>query len=91
MIYTDSRYAAGTAYRAHDARTNTYEITVARRFPVQKTGFYHYTWVERDRIDLVADEFLGAPELWWIIMDFNPEVIDPFDIPVGTVIRVPNV
>jgi len=22
-------------------------------------------------------------------MDFNPEIIDPFDIPIGTVIRIP--
>lgn len=91
MIYNDSRYATGVAYRAHDARTNTYGISVRRNFPTQKTNFYHYTWVERDRIDYIAEEFLGAADFWWVIMDFNPEIIDPFDIPVGTVIRIPNV
>jgi hypothetical protein len=61
-----------------------------RSFPVQKSKFYHYTWVEKDRIDILAEEFLGSPDLWWVIMDFNPELIDPFDIAVGTVLRIPS-
>lgn len=90
MIFTDSRYAQGKIFKAHDARTNTYSLTVLRRYPTQYANFRHYTWVERDRIDYVAEEFLGSSEYWWMIMDFNPEVIDPFDIPVGTVIRIPH-
>jgi prophage DNA circulation protein len=91
MIYTDSRYATGTIYKAHDSRKNVYSAAVARRFPIQSTKFYHYNWVENDRIDAIAHEFLGASEFWWTIMDFNPEINDPFDIPVGTTIRIPYV
>jgi hypothetical protein len=91
MIFTDSRYADGKAYRANDARTNTYEVSVMRRFPTQKSSYFNYTWVEKDRVDIIAQEFLGVTSFWWVIMDFNPEIIDPFDITVGTVIRIPNV
>jgi hypothetical protein len=90
MIFTDSRYATGRAFKAHDSRSNSYGVAVMRSFPVQKSKFYHYTWVEKDRIDILAEEFLGSPDLWWVIMDFNPELIDPFDIAVGTVLRIPS-
>jgi len=33
---------------------------------------------------------LGLPEYWWQIMDFNPEIINPFTITSGTYIRIPN-
>ena len=46
--------------------------------------------VEQDRIDQVAKKFLGYSHLWWKIMDFNPETINPLDIAPGTVIRIPN-
>ena len=90
MIYSDSRYATGKVIVANDPRNNTYPTAVYRTFPTAKSGFYYYTWVENDRIDLIANEFLGSPESWWKIMDFNPEIIDPFDIQVGTVVRIPN-
>jgi hypothetical protein len=91
MIYTDSRYANGAIFKAHDARTNVYYANVRRRFPLLSSKFFHYSWVENDRIDAVAYSLLGDPQFWWMIMDFNPEVIDPFNIPVGTVLRIPYV
>jgi len=90
MIFTDSRYANGTLFKAHDSRKNSYSLTVFRQYPYALSEFSHYTWVERDRLDIIAEEFLGSADLWWSIMDFNPEIIDPFSIPVGTVIRIPN-
>jgi hypothetical protein len=89
MIYSDSRYATGVVFTAQDSRNGMGRTTVYRTFPTERTNFYHYTWVENDRIDSVANELLGSPLFWWRIMDFNPEVIDPFDIPIGTVIRIP--
>jgi hypothetical protein len=90
MIYSDSRYADGTIFTANDSRTNLPRITVYRTFPTAQSKFYYYNWVENDRIDAVANDLLGSPLLWWKIMDYNPEVIDPFDIVVGTTIRIPR-
>lgn len=90
MIYSDSRYADGVIFKAIDARNGTPKTTVYRHFPSYSTQYFHYTWVEGDRIDAVAFDLLGNPDMWWKIMDMNPEVIDPFDIPIGTVIRVPR-
>lgn len=91
MIFSDSRYATGTVLKAQDARTGEYVVAVYRDWPVIKAAFYYYTWVEGDRIDHVAQLLLGSPSFWWRIMDVNPEYLDPFDIPIGTTIRIPSV
>lgn len=91
MIYTDSRYASGNIVKTYDAKRANYNITAFREFPSQSASFYYYTWVENDRIDQIANEFLGSSDMWWVLMDFNPEIINPSNIQVGTVIRIPNV
>lgn len=90
MIFADSRYASGYAYKANDSRNNQYQTTVVRNFPTKTLRFNVYVWKEGDRIDLIANEFLGDPSYWWRIMDINPEIINAFDIPIGTNIRIPN-
>ena len=61
-----------------------------RQFPTESRGFYYYTWSSSDRIDLVSLKLLGDAELWWRILDFNPEINDPVNIVGGTVLRIPN-
>jgi hypothetical protein len=90
MIYTDSRYADGTLVRALDARKNVYSLAVLRNTQPSSSEFYYYTWTVRDRMDLVAHRFLGNVDLWWKIMDFNPEIGNAFDITPGTVLRIPS-
>ena len=91
MIYTDSRYANGHLFKAYNSQKKDYDVTVFRTFPSQKASYFLYTWGESDRIDLVCKRFLGTGALWWKVMDYNPELLNPFDIPVGTVVRIPNV
>jgi hypothetical protein len=90
MIFTDSRYASGILAKSYDARNESYAVSVFRQFPTETSTFFFYTWTQRDRIDLVANELLGDPELWWVIMDYNPEIANPFDIPLGTILRIPG-
>lgn len=90
MIFTDSRYASGILAKSYDSRTESYGVTVFRQFPTETSAFFFYTWTQRDRIDLVANDLLGDPELWWVIMDYNPEISNPFGIPLGTVLRIPG-
>lgn len=90
MIYSDSRYASGTLVKTFDARKSNTSISLFRNFPNGTSGFFYYTWSERDRIDIIAERFLGNANLWWYIMDYNPELLNPQDIPVGSSIRIPN-
>jgi nucleoid-associated protein YgaU len=90
MIFVDSRYADGWVYVANDARTGSYQNTVRRTFPTKTNRFHTYTWLAGDRIDQVSYLFLGDPAVWWKIMDINPEIVNPFSITPGTVLRIPN-
>lgn len=90
MIFLDSRYADGRLYKAQDSRTGKYQVSVFRVFPTDATSYFIYEWVETDRIDNVANRFLGSPNLWWRILDFNPDIIDPITIEPGQQIRIPN-
>lgn len=91
MIYADSRYADGTLIKAQDARNGDYRLGVYRKFPTKITTYYQYVWVQGDRIDTVSDQLLGNPSFWWQIMDANPEIINPHNIAVGTLLRIPRV
>lgn len=43
-----------------------------------------------DRLDTLAETYLGDPSLWWQIADINPDVtIDWSVMPVGVTIRIP--
>lgn len=89
MIFTDSRYASGTLSKSINPTTNKYHLNVVRNFPSEGSRYYYYQWKEKDRADTVAFKTLGSSNYWWRIMDYNPEIIDPFNIPVGAVLRIP--
>jgi hypothetical protein len=91
MIFTDSRYAKGKLASLYRYSTSQSVPTVFRVFPSQTSDYFLYEWKETDRIDQVSKSFLGSTAKWWKIMDFNPEVLDPFTIPTGTLLRIPNV
>lgn len=44
-----------------------------------------------ERLDQLAADHLGDPELSWVIANANPEVFYPDDLPVGTVLRIPDI
>jgi len=91
-VFRSSRYYTGGAQQIRNKTTNLYNWTVYRQFPASTSIRYtEYTWAEGDRIDYLASVYLNSPTAWWQIMDVNPEIADPFNIPVGTVIRIPRV
>jgi hypothetical protein len=91
MIYADSRYADGYLQKSLDSRNGAYTVGVLRNFPTDSSQYYYYVWTERDRLDKLALERLGNVDLWWRILDYNPEVGNGLDIPVGTTLRIPSV
>lgn len=52
--------------------------------------YVDYVWKIGDRLDLVAQEFYGSSALWWVILEHNPEVDDPHNIPDGYTLRIPR-
>jgi nucleoid-associated protein YgaU len=90
MIYSDSRYANGNIFRAYKPSTNAYEAMVTRNFPTEEAEYFVHTFKHDDRIDLIAFQYYNNGSLWWRIMDYNPEISNPFVIVPGTKIRIPR-
>jgi len=57
--------------------------------PLSTDKYIITSW--EDRLDLLANDYYGDPNLWWIISRANPDVSrrDSFFIPTGVQIRIP--
>lgn len=45
--------------------------------------------LNENRLDFIAQEYLNNPYYWWILAEYN-NIVNPFDIPSGTEIIIPN-
>lgn len=56
---------------------------------VSSSDIYYVVTIETaDRLDIIANIYYSTPKYWWVIALAN-YIIDPFDIPVGTKLRIP--
>lgn len=73
-------YGIGTAvYVTPDGRQFPYTPRRILPRPTDLAQIDQYTVVDGDRIDVLANRFIGDPEHWWRIADANP-VIDQRDL-----------
>lgn len=90
MIERSSRYFDGPLYQAAHKYTGAYNIVVDRKVPkVISVKYFQYTWAYGDSLALISARYLRNPKFWWKIIEANPEILDPFSIEAGQVIRVP--
>lgn len=87
MIGPDSRYASCILYV--DGATE-FLGTRPRIDTSPRPDDVFHTVVEGDRIDLVAYNYLGSAQLWWVISDYNG-IACPLDPLVGMVLRIPSI
>ena len=52
--------------------------------------YFTVTKVEENRLDIVSQKYYGTPRYWWVIAIAN-YIIDPFDLAVGTNLRIPPI
>jgi nucleoid-associated protein YgaU len=89
-INADSRYTTATITTAVGPDGGTrQEMRVAQPRSRVITYTYHRV-VDGERVDTIAKDFYGKAELWWMIADSNPEVLDWLDLEPGTILRVPS-
>lgn len=66
-----------------------YSTTFYPRIPLAENDIYVLT-SDGDRLDLLADQFYGDPNLWWVISAANGELPqNSLNIPVGSQLRIP--
>jgi hypothetical protein len=90
VIYLDSRYSDGPLFYGYNSYKDEFALTVFRAWPNYQSKFYIHEVTEIDNVQNIAAVNLGNASLWWKIMDINPEIINPFEIPIGTQLRIPN-
>lgn len=77
--------------RIQDSNTgNIYHETVFQKI-IDKSNEDQYITVsiaEQDRLDIISNKYYNTPRFWWVIALAN-NIIDPFDIPQNTVLRIP--
>jgi hypothetical protein len=54
-------------------------------------NYTEHTYILGERLDTIAHLYYRRSDLWWIILDYNPEITDPQNIKPGTVLRIPRV
>jgi hypothetical protein len=60
-------------------------------FNVQQTSRDEYVKIDNtteNRLDIIALKYYNNPTMWWIIAAAN-NILDVFEVPVGTVLRIP--
>jgi nucleoid-associated protein YgaU len=91
MIFKGSRYSgievveiiAGTG-------TRTTRTLAIRAIPPAPSAL-EYTVVEGERLDTLAARFYSEATKYWLLLDANPEMLNPFELLVpGATIHVPK-
>jgi phage tail protein X len=89
-ITADSRYVTATVTTAVGPDGETRQ-EMRPAFPKSRLITYtYYRVIDGERVDTIAHDFYGRGDLWWMIADANPEILDWMALDPGTVIRVPN-
>lgn len=86
-IYQGSRYSRSLTYRRSDGNI---AIELRNRHKFNLTDAVMYTVKQGDTIDGIAYKIYGNAQLWWAIMDTNPQYSSELDINVGDVITIPT-
>lgn len=90
MITSNSRYANDPLVMVTGS-DGVQRTTITLPEPVASTfSFALHIVTGFDRLDTLANTYLGDASLWWQIANINPDVtIDWSVLPVGTTIRIP--
>ena len=85
-IYQGSRYANNTL-RTYDRGVTLITIRQPIQFDTNKCE--HYIMQRGDRIDGIAFIKYGRADLYWTILDANPQYFSELDIKIGDTILIP--
>lgn len=67
-----------------------YSTTIYPKIPLSENDIYVLT-SEGDRLDLLAQQFYGDANLWWVISSANGDLPqNSLNLPTGTQLRIPQ-
>lgn len=90
MVFKGSRYARTPVF-APDHEGRAAPRVLGLRSVPRTPGALTYSVMEGDRLDQLANRFYSDPRKYWLILDANPDVLNPFDLlQHGRAIRIPR-
>jgi len=84
-VYKGSRYIKTPMYQRGDSLV--FGIRSRNHFNLSKATYY--TVVQGDTIDGIAYKRYGNTQLWWAIMDANPQYQSEIEIKAGDILCIP--
>jgi len=91
-IYSGSRYEDATVdyFRKKEYGTTT-PIVFYTSDSLEAVSFFTHTYVPGETLWGLAEYYMRRADLWWTIVEYNPEVVDFMNITSGTTLRIPSV
>lgn len=75
-------------------KTSRYNLSANGQLATRKTGapitYYQYVSRQGDTFERLAAKLFNDGRRYWEIADINPQVQYPDNIPVGTILRIPQ-
>ena len=84
--YTETKPIQKSLLPKKKKTTLAYSTTLYQRIPESDSDL-HLIATEGDRLDNLANQFYGDPNLWWYIGKANN--LTSMNIPAGTSLRIP--
>lgn len=87
MIYKNSRYT-NTGVEVKDGHSS---FKIRNRISFSEDNAIVHQFTLGDRLDGLAMTYYNDPQLWWVILEANPQYRCEIDIPYGSNLVIPNV
>jgi hypothetical protein len=88
-LYPEDRYRKHRRYiddNGNEVQETYDDIEITEK----PADYYHSVETgEENKLDLIASRYYNNESLWWVIAEASG-IDDPFNVPVGTVLRIPD-
>ena len=91
-IFANSRYSnALVDYFSKEEYGVATPIVFYSQDSLENISFFLHRYNSNETLHGLSQRYFRRPDLWWTIAEYNPEITDIFNIPAGTMIRIPSV
>jgi len=92
MIFKGSRYEYSTVDFFSPNTTKSEQPVIFYTFStLGRLSYWEHQYTQGERLDQIAAKYYQNPRSWWLIPEYNPEIVDFTAITPGTILRIPNV
>jgi Phage Tail Protein X len=90
MIFQGSRYTKTPVITPTNAEGASPRVLDRRAAP-EAPGALEHVVSEGERLDQIANRYFAEPKKYWLVLDANPEVLNPFELLApGRRIKIPR-